>query len=210
MDKGKFKNNIPAKKVFGLAVVLFLLTGIFAFYPSRQLPVKYGLDPQISFVYLYGTSTLHDWVVTAEKIEGVLSAESDGDDLKKITYAKISIPVNYLKSGKKGMDENMYKAFKAEKFPEISYTLTDHIIDKDQMNTTGELTIAGIAKNIQSKVTHQKIGKHLKFSGELAINMTDFGIKPPEFLMGAFKTGDKVSIRFYFMFCDNKNLTHEN
>jgi len=164
---------------------------------------QYKLDQEVSFLYINGTSTLHNWTVVVEEMKGSLSAKVESLRIKKLESVQITVSVTSIKSGKAGMDENMYKALKADQFPEISYKLKGHSINGSEVAATGELTIAGVTKIIKSKVTCQNDGKHIKSTGELTVTMSEFGIKPPEFLMGAFKTGDKVSLRFYLMFCTN-------
>lgn len=190
-------NMRSTQKIMASSILIILLT-----VNSVVLPAKYKLDEQVSFIYINGTSTLHDWTIVAEKIRGSLSAKIEEGQIQKLDSVQINIPVAYLKSGKQGMDENMYKALKSNQFPEISYKLKSHIIKGSEITVNGELTIAGVTKIIKSKVTCQNIGNHFKTNGELTINMSDFDVTPPEFLLGAFKAGNKVTIRFYFMFCD--------
>jgi len=169
----------------------------------NSVTAQYTLDQEVSFLYINGTSTLHNWTVVAEEMKGSMSSKVESGRIKKIASVQITVPVMALKSGKAGMDQNMYKALKADQFPQISYKLKSHSINGSEIAVTGELTVAGITKIIKSKVTCQNAGKHIKSTGELTLTMSDFGIKPPEFLMGAFKTGDQVSMRFYLMFCTN-------
>lgn len=191
-------NVIPdGRKMMVYSLLIMLFT-----FNSVTLSAQYKLDQEVSFLYINGTSTLHDWTLVAEQMQGSLNAEIGETGIKRLGFVQITIPVISLKSGKPGMDDNMNKALKSNQFPEISYILKNHTIDKSEMTVTGELTIAGVSKTISSKISHEDIGKHIKFNGELTINMSDFGIKPPEFLLGAFKTGDKITIKFYFMFCD--------
>lgn len=190
----------------GKKMIVYSLLVMFFTLHSVSLSAQYKLDQQVSFIYISGTSTLHDWTVVAEQMNGSLNAEIEATGIKKIDSVQITIPVISLKSGKLGMDENMYKALKSNQFSEISYKLKSHIINGSELTVTGELTIAGVTKIIKSKVTCQNVGKHIKTNGELTINMSDFNVKPPEFLLGAFKTGDKISLRFYFMFCDKDAL----
>ena len=98
----------------------------------------------------------------------------------------------------------MYKALNSDRYPEITYQLKSHTIHNGTITTKGELTIAGVTKNIETKVTQKEAGKHIKIDGEVKLKMSDFNVKPPEFLFGAFKTGDEITIIFHFMFCEKK------
>src|SRR5205814_2393244 len=69
---------------------------------------------------------------------------------------KVAIPVESLKSGEKGLDKNMVKALKGDKFPSIEFRLTDkHLLpnspDKgvNHLTSNGVLSIAGKENTVQ-------------------------------------------------------------
>ena len=184
--------------------IILAVTGILllvAFVPN-QVTAQYILDDKVSFVYINGTSTLHDWTANVEQMKGSLQAEVKDNHFIKINSTKITIPVISLKSGKEAMDKNMYKALNEDAYPEIVYQLKSNIIHNGTITVKGELTIAGVTKTVETKITQEEAGKHIKINGEVKLKMSDFNIKPPEFLLGAFKTGDDISITFHFMFCE--------
>lgn len=183
-----------------LAITGVLLLTAFTPYPANA---QYILDDKVSFVYINGTSTLHDWTASVEQMKGTLQAVVEDNHLVKISSLSMSIPATSLKSGKEAMDKNMYKALKTDQYPEIVYRLKSHTIHNGAITTKGELTIAGVTKSVETKVTQKEAGKHIKIDGEVKLKMSDFNIKPPEFLFGAFKTGDEITITFHFMFCEN-------
>lgn len=166
---------------------------------------QYRLDEEVSFIYVKGTSTLHDWTLTVEQMKGLLKGKIENNHIDKIDLAQITIPATALKSGKEPMDQNIYKTLKSDQYPEISYRLKEHVIHNGQITTTGELTIAGITREVETRVTQETVEKHIRIRGEIKFKMTDFNIPPPEFLFGAFTTGDEVLITFYFMFCESLN-----
>jgi polyisoprenoid-binding protein YceI len=193
------------KQLKHLQRVALVFTGYILFtalFPHSVI-AQYTLDEKVSFVYINGTSTLHDWTAFVEQMKGSLQAEVEANHIVKINSVKISIPTTSLKSEKEAMDKNMYKALKSDSYPEITYQLKSNVIHNGTITTKGELTIAGVAKNIETKVTQKEAGKHIKIDGEVKLKMSDFNIKPPEFLFGAFKTGDEITITFHFMFCEN-------
>ena len=150
-----------------------------------------------------GTSTMHDWVMSAEKmaIEGQFNWVDA--DMAKINDLIVSIEATDLKSDKgKIMDKNTFKAIKGDACPEITFELTGvSEVQKSQKNFTivceGNLTLAGT----QKPITIETIGTwvtpdQLIIRGTEKLNMTTFGIEPPKFFMGALKTGDEVEITF--------------
>lgn len=187
-----------------ISIIRVLISGIslFTVFPISTV-AQYSLDEKVSFVYVNGTSTLHDWTAIVMKMKGSLEAEISSDHIVKIKYAKITIPATSLKSEKKAMDKNMYKALKSDNYPEIIYEHQCYTIHDNNIIEKGQLTIAGITKTIDIKVVQERTAKHIKINGVLNLKMSDFNIKPPEFLLGSFKTGDDIVVTFYFMFCEN-------
>lgn len=181
--------------IFGGYILLNIISPISA-------TAQYSLDEKMSFIQINGTSTLHDWNSSAKKMKGSLEAQVEANHIVKLSSAKITIPVVALKSGKEAMDKNMYKALKSEGFPEISYQLKSSTVHNGNITVKGDLKIAGVIKTVETTVTQEEGGKHIKINGEVKLNMSDFNVKPPEFLFGAFKTGDEIAITFHFMFCE--------
>lgn len=182
-----------------------LMAGLLLF---TVLPVssvaQYVLDKKISSIYINGTSTLHDWTVLAMEMKGSLQAEAESNKLVKIESARISIPVTSLKSEKSAMDRNMYDALKSKDYPEITYSLKSHTIHNGTITVNGDLTVAGVTKAIETKVSQEDMGKHIMVQGKVSLKMSDFNVKPPSLLGGSLKTGDKITISFYFMFREEK------
>lgn len=179
------------QKILSMVCVVLTSTSLFS---------QYRLDEGLSSIYVNGTSKLHDWEVSVHEMKGDLEVDIEKEVLKKIKKVNINIPVNALKGEKSGMDERMYEALKSKQFPIISYEAKQLLIQDDQTKAIGEITIAGVTRSIVTLVSYLKIGKYLKFSGQFNLNITDYNIEPPEFLFGAFKIGDEVSINFHFMF----------
>src|SRR5207245_126001 len=94
------------------------------------------------------------------------------------------------------MNDNMYKALKAEEFPEIRYVLSTYEVatalstaSSFRANTTGDLTVAGKTVKVEIPI----IGTRLEAGsasgeGNVKLLMTDFGIKPPTALLGTLRT----------------------
>src|SRR4051812_11410052 len=80
-----------------------------------------------SKLWIEGTSNVHDWKAEASVINAEIEldpaglAAAPGRIVKSVS---IVIPVKALKSGHDKMDENMQKALKSDKNPEIRYNLT--------------------------------------------------------------------------------------
>ena len=154
-------------------------------------------------VIVNGKSNVHDWEMTSTGIEsqGVFKFNSK-DELIGLSVFNFTVLAKSLKSGKSSMDSRTYKSIKADEFPKISYKLTYAEVTMVQANkysiqTTGLLTIAGKTQSISMKVmalvnADQSISCH----GAEKLMLTDYGIEPPSFMLGAMKVGNDLIIKF--------------
>lgn len=144
-----------------------------------------------------GSSNLHDWVMNAQSIQAEGQFVFKGNDLQDITSLTFSLPVNGLKSKEDLMDSRAYKALKEEQFKRIVFKLISATVTGNMVKATGTLTISGVSKEVvlQAKSVEGADGT-ISFIGNKKIKMTEFGIKPPTFMMGALKVADEVAIDF--------------
>ena len=162
-----------------------------------------------SKLWLEGTSTLHDFTITANNIKSSISFESsmnENNSLEefKITYLKLIVPIWKLDSGNESMDENMQEALSAEVNPNIVFALIspvvfsfDNVIDSITINATGNLTVAGTKKSVDLNITVLTQSENeFEFKGEIKLLMTDFGVEPPSMFFGTMNTGNELTVKF--------------
>jgi len=165
-----------------------------------------GPGSEVSFE---GTSTLHAFHCRTTKLEATVNVDPTYMEARLSTLNRplktvdVVIPVKSLSCGNKGLEENMLKALKADKYPEIRYQLSTYQVasattdDQVTLQAIGTLTVAGQTKTIDMLVkTDRGRDGAATATGTQAILMTDFGIKPPVFMLGALKTGNKVVVSF--------------
>jgi len=196
------KNNI--KKI---GVLVALLT--FSFYQLKAQSVYKLTDSKDIVMKLSGTSTLHKWDMTATVFTGQASfgfkpgSETGLTALKSLTF--VLADAN-LSSGESGLDKNAYKALKATQFKNIVYKLTSATVSpqsgtKYLLKTNGSLTIAGVTKPVIMDVACVvSPDGAITCTGTYQLNMTDFAVKPPTFMLGAMKTGDAVTLAFTMIY----------
>ena len=170
--------------------------------------IRLLLDPG-SEVTIEGTSSLHSFHCKTNKIMAYVDVDPGyTKDLTKIARPIVSVKVNIvvrtLSCGNGQMDKNMYNTLKADENPLIKYTLSGYdILDGSASptafaaNTTGTLMISGQEKSVAIKINAERLsdGKATA-KGEQAVLMTDFGIKPPSFMFGRLKVGNKIIVKF--------------
>lgn len=183
------------------AVLLFILLG-FLNHPLNLGVIKsYKTNSAASSMSILGTSTLHDWEMTAANLQGSMHVDLYQDSLD-IQDLSLVVPVASLKSGKRAMDNNAYKALKAKDHKEIKYRLK--AISKLKKTSdgsfmalsTGVLQVAGVSKTLNIPITVKVQKGGIVLSGTSTFKMSLFDVEAPSFMMGAVSTGDEITINF--------------
>lgn len=153
---------------------------------------------------LTGTSTLHDWEMDAKSATGeaqfVFKTGNNGE-LQSIESLTFALVVKDLQSDSKGLDKNAYKALKSDEYKNIQYKLSSSTLSSEKggylLKAKGKLTIAGVTNDIVMDV-HLIVNKNsaVTCKGSYKMNMTDYKVDPPSFLLGAMKTGDIIKLDY--------------
>lgn len=198
------------KHLRSLALILVCIIGfVNTGYSQSTYKVK---ETKGSDVKLSGTSSLHDWEMEALSSTGEAQFifKSRGEsDLVSITSLSFAVQVKDLKSDNNGLNKNAYKALKSDKYNEICYQLTSSTISPEKggylIKSNGNLIIAGVTKEIRMDV-HGVINDDgtVTSKGSYTLNMTDYNVKPPSFMLGAMKTGNAITLDFIVVYKKEK------
>lgn len=157
-----------------------------------------------------GTSTMHDWESSVEKIECNALYKVEDDNLVAIRDAVIRIPVKSIRSTKgKMMDNKTWEAFQYSKFPSVFFALTSEKIDPVTRiaELSGNLTMAGTTKRIALSVSYKVLQNgELQITGSKKIKMTDFNMEPPTAMLGSIEVGDEVTITFDLVLSNSNTI----
>jgi polyisoprenoid-binding protein YceI len=148
-----------------------------------------------------GTSSLHDWDMKVEKFNCDLSLiiGNPSITIENVNFTGVSSTIS---SHNSIMDSKTRSALKADKYPEIKFTMTSPLKIVAQGNSfsgsaTGELNIAGKARTVNLPFSGKKISDNtINISGAKKIDMTEYGINPPTAIFGTLKTGKDVIVSF--------------
>ena len=155
-------------------------------------------------VTVAGTSTLHDWKETSSKGSANAVFVINSNKVSGLNQLVFTIPAKSLKSESSSMDNNTYKALKADKNPDITYKLSSATVTEVNpgtytINSKGKLTIAGTTRETDVVATAKLNADHsLSVSGSKKFNMTDYNISPPKVMM--MKTGNEINISYNLKF----------
>jgi len=179
--------------------------GIYKLLPGKDVAVK-----------VLGSSNVHDWTETATGLESQGDFKFEGDQLRSLRSFSFAVDVKSLKSDHESMDNRTYKTIKADKFPTVTYKLNSAVVTMVQKNkytikATGDLTIAGntqtIVLNVNAVVNADNT---ISCTGSQKIQLTDYKIDPPSFMLGAMKVKNDLTIQFNLVYKNSQLLTKTN
>ncbi len=187
---------------------MFIAAFIFLAVPqvvTAQVTYQLVQSPAV-VIKVSGKSNVHDWTMTATGIESQGKFKLNGDNLTDVTSLSFTVAAKSLKSGKSSMDNRTYKTIKADQYPNITYKLTSatvsHISQKNYLvKTKGELTIAGVTQPVNVSVNATvNADNTITCTGTENIKLTDYGIKPPSFMLGTMKVYNDLAIQFTLIY----------
>jgi len=195
--------KVRITSAIALAIGLLLSTA------RVQAQNSYQLLPE-STMQITGTSTIHDWECDVEEMnlntnlrdsitEGILPSTPEF-----INSLTLTVPVREIESGKGGMNRKIYGALKEDDHPTIQYRYSGgEIVSSDTtsgtftINATGDLTIAGVTKEVTFPVEGSfSDAGDLRFTGSYSLNMKDYDMDPPTAVFGTIRAGEEVTISF--------------
>lgn len=116
-----------------------------------------------------------------------------------VQMVTVTASVPGIECGDATMDKHLRKALKVEQFPEIRYQADKYTLADNgtAVQTSGQLSIAGITKPVVlgAKLIPLPEGE-TRVVGNVAINMTEYGVKPPSMFWGILKVANVVTVRF--------------
>src|SRR5437868_1207561 len=136
-------------KTTKISFALLVLVGTTA---AAQATARVAVAPE-SKLWIEGTSTIHEWTCKATTLDAAIDVDAAAAQIaaappKMLKRVQVKVPVRSLKCGHGGMDDNLYKALKADSDPQISYIMASFEPSAEgatefTLNTIGTLTIAG-------------------------------------------------------------------
>jgi YceI-like domain len=134
---------------------------------------------------------------SASKVSGFIDAEFSGDSLTTEPAPKmhVEVPVEQLRSGNNLQDREMWKLIDSRRFPLVAADLRSLARDAadGRYRAGGDVTLAGRQRRYDGNLTVVRDGDRLRVEGELRLDIRDFGLQPPRFLM--LRVEPEVNVR---------------
>ena len=145
-----------------------------------------------------GTSTIRGWTCTVTGTAQVTAGSStpvrglDGG----VQTATLSVPVNDFICPEEEMREHLLEAMRADEFPEITFRLEGYEANSQGAVTTGTLTLLDATEEVSFPLSLTPSGSGVQIEGELALDMTTYGVEPPVVMLGLMRVRPRIRIQF--------------
>ncbi len=120
-----------------------------------------------------------------------------------IKSLELTVPVDKLSSGERGLDKNMRNALKSDRYRDIHFFADSYdLLAASTAGTVfvvmlhGRLDLAGVERPIDVRATGTRVGDGIRFKGTKELLMSDYQIKPPTMMLGTIKTADLITVKF--------------
>lgn len=198
-----FKTNTWLFNLLFLAGIAVLMSSTETTFDRK----RYSIEPG-SRLYLKGTSNVNSFTCDCEEQYGgqVLEVERNGG-YARFRNVDLALRTKNFDCHNRKIDVDMQKALKADQFPQIKVTLVDtwqnpNCLDgncKDWFDVQAnvKMTITNVTKTLSIPAKAKKLGPNrFQLQGESALQMSAFGITPPEAMFGMIKVNDWISFHF--------------
>ena len=183
-------------------LLLLVLTG-FSLLSEGQI---FELSKTGTNVVIKGTSSLHDWEMNLKAFNSDFRLNQEGSLIKGFENVTFSCKATDIKSESSLMDKKAYDALKADDFPEIKFSgisSTGLVADGKKFTGTirGKLNVAGETQEVTIPFNGAfSDNKTIDIVASTDLAMSSFNITPPTAMLGALKTGDKISVSLSLQF----------
>jgi polyisoprenoid-binding protein YceI len=154
-----------------------------------------------------GTTPLKNWTMMAHGLCGDAKMTVTKDNhLAEIQELCFNLPVHNLKGEGSGMDNDAYKALKADQYHDIVFRMISANIEPRDahhydVKARGNLTVAGVTREVvlQMAGNAAKDGS-ITFAGSEQVKMSDYNVERPSILFGVIKAGDVMTLTYNLIF----------
>lgn len=182
-----------------LVTFLFLSGSLFA----QDVTLTIQGVPQMK---IDGDSNVRSWDADITKLDATVVFEGvDNLSLETMTpesfkSMSITIPVEEIDSGTRGLTRNIHKYLKEDDYPNITFNL-NRVTKIEVTNGTALITAEGVINaagkdhSVPMTVTaSMNPDGSVNFSGEQELLMTSFDIDPPTAIMGTVRAKDEFKV----------------
>ncbi len=195
--------------------------------PAPPAPTRALVAPGPgSSVWFDGTSNVHDFTVRSTAV-GIMLTRAPGhrdpvtpEQLVQFIRsssarsADVQVPIASLHSGRSGLDKNMRKALRADRYPTIQihvggYTVHPGTGDTLDVSAEGRLTIGGEERPVTLRAHAYRGADGVWIDGTQTLRMSEFKVSPPRMLLGTMRVNDPVTVHWHVLLAPQPGLAQK-
>jgi polyisoprenoid-binding protein YceI len=156
---------------------------------------KYRVIPERSQLWAEARSSIHPIRVETNGLTGDIEAEVETGQGRLGAPFRVEIHAERLKSGNGLVDGELQRRLDTRKFPQVvGAVLEVEPLPSGRWRLRGDLSLHGVTRATDAEVTVRVIDETtIEIEGEKTIDMRDYGLTPPKFLM--FRVQPDVKVR---------------
>jgi polyisoprenoid-binding protein YceI len=155
---------------------------------------RYKVISEKSRLWADARSSIHPVKVETSGLTGFVEAEVVDGQVRLGAPFRVEIDAERLKSGNALMDGELQRRLETRKFPRVIGAVREAQPGSPKHKLIGDLSLHGVTQATDAEVTVKILDdKTIEVEGEKTIDMRDYGLNPPKFLM--FKVYPDVKIR---------------
>lgn len=117
---------------------------------------------------------------------------------------ELGIPVKLYTSSNKMALRDFFKMMEPEKYKtmdiQLNYVELPNDLTKNNVgNAVFSFKIKGVSKKYTMAISYSKQGDFYVFNSSKQINIKDFGLQPPDLILGLVKTNEKILVGLHFV-----------
>jgi len=156
--------------------------------PGKAPSEHFDIASADSSLMFFATSSTQSAYGKTTELRGYLEVAWSADGLIALDPAPrmhVESMVESLRTGNDLQDREMWKLIDSKRFPKIAGDLNAFSpgTQRGRYIGSGQVTLAGLARNYEGEFALERDGKHLKCDGELKIDVRNFGLKPMKLLV---------------------------
>ncbi len=113
-----------------------------------------------------------------------------------IQAATLTVPVEDFTCPDDEMREHLLEALRVDEFPEITFRLVGYEASGQGAAATGTLTILDATRGVSLPLSLTPSGSGVRIAGEVALDMTAYGVEPPVVMLGLMRVRPRIRIQF--------------
>jgi hypothetical protein len=165
---------------------------------------RFDIVPERSQVWIDARSSVHPIHSQTDGLEGFVElaiGEDGAVDVAAGAHARLSLPVEQLRSGNFLEERELKRRIDARRFPTIDGELSSLSRDGDGAYLVeGTITFRGESRVYEAPMTIEMVdGQTLRLAGEATFDIRDFGMEPPRILM--LRVEPEVTVRVEIIAC---------